>query len=179
MLVRKDPLLGALRIVVMTMLGFCCFAAALLVLATPFVAIFHADILAAFAAEGQDGLGWPFLTALILLMLGLAVLLGFLIYFFYLLMKITDTVRDGDPFVAENAVRLSRMGWTSIGGWLWSIVISVPGAWVASVIEGTGEQMQFQAEFGPSGPVMVLVLFVLARVFRHGAAMREDLEGTV
>jgi hypothetical protein len=29
------------------------------------------------------------------------------------------------------------------------------------------------------GLVVGLVLFILARVFRHGAAMREDLEGTV
>ena len=33
--------------------------------------------------------------------------------------------------------------------------------------------------FSLSGILMVLVLFILARVFRHGAAMREDLEGTV
>lgn len=179
MLVRKDPLLGALRIIVMAILGVCCFAAFLLAVMTPFVAIFQADILAELAAEGQGDLGWPFLTAVMLLMLGLAVMLGFLIYFFYLLMKITDTVRDGDPFVAENAVRLSRMGWTTIAGWLWSVALTIPGAWIASVIAGTGEKMQFQAEFGAGGPVMVLVLFVLARVFRHGAAMREDLEGTV
>ena len=30
-----------------------------------------------------------------------------------------------------------------------------------------------------TGFLIVLVLFILARVFRHGAAMREDLEGTV
>ena len=30
-----------------------------------------------------------------------------------------------------------------------------------------------------SGIVLVVVLFILARVFRHGAAMRADLEGTV
>ena len=30
-----------------------------------------------------------------------------------------------------------------------------------------------------SGVVMVVVLFILARVFRQGAAMRADLEGTV
>jgi hypothetical protein len=32
-------------------------------------------------------------------------------------------------------------------------------------------------DFG--GIILVLTLFVLARVFKHGAAMREDLEGTV
>ena len=29
------------------------------------------------------------------------------------------------------------------------------------------------------GLLMVIVLFILARVFKHGASMREDLEGTV
>jgi Fe-S cluster assembly ATPase SufC len=30
-----------------------------------------------------------------------------------------------------------------------------------------------------TGILLVIILFILARVFRHGAAMREDLEGTV
>jgi hypothetical protein len=30
-----------------------------------------------------------------------------------------------------------------------------------------------------SGLLLVLVLFILARVFRVGAAMRDDLEGTI
>ena len=29
------------------------------------------------------------------------------------------------------------------------------------------------------GLFIVLVLFILARIFRHGATMRDDLEGTV
>ena len=35
--------------------------------------------------------------------------------------------------------------------------------------------------FGPSpaGLLAILVIFVLARIFRHGAEMRADLEGTV
>ena len=30
-----------------------------------------------------------------------------------------------------------------------------------------------------SGILLVVILFILARVFRHGTTMREELEGTV
>lgn len=33
--------------------------------------------------------------------------------------------------------------------------------------------------FSLTGIMIVLLLFILARVFRRGAAMREDLDGTV
>ena len=36
-----------------------------------------------------------------------------------------------------------------------------------------------EASFDFGGLILILTLFILARVFRHGAAMREDLEGTV
>ena len=35
------------------------------------------------------------------------------------------------------------------------------------------------ADFSTNGLLLALVLFILARVFRTGAKMREDLEGTV
>lgn len=34
-------------------------------------------------------------------------------------------------------------------------------------------------DFSLSSLFLSLTLFILARVFRHGAAMRDDLEGTV
>ena len=41
------------------------------------------------------------------------------------------------------------------------------------------EELTADIEFSLTGVLLALVLFILARVFRHGAAMREDLEGTV
>jgi hypothetical protein len=44
-----------------------------------------------------------------------------------------------------------------------------------------GDINGFDIGFGlsPAGVAFVLLLFILARVFRQGAAMRDDLEGTV
>lgn len=86
---------------------------------------------------------------------------------------IVDTVRDGDPFVSENAARLLNMAWALLGLevlHLFSIAVAV-GA--------SNEKDNIDWSFSVTGWLAVLLLFVLARVFEHGARMREDLEGTV
>jgi hypothetical protein len=89
--------------------------------------------------------------------------------------RIVRTVQQGDPFEPANADRLARMGWLALGvtisGWL-----LVPLAfWLEQYFEelsvGNGPEL--------SGLVLSATLFILARVFRHGAAMRDDLQGTV
>lgn len=171
-----DPLLAVLRFIVMEVIGVLCFAAFMLLVATPFVLIFQDAVLKEIADATT---GSQPIVALVLLMLGAAALCGIAIRFFYLLMKITDTVRDGDPFIPENARRLTLMGWTAIAGHLWAFALAIPGLWFASSLKDRGETVDVDASFGGGGVILILVLFVLARVFRHGAAMREDLEGTV
>jgi hypothetical protein len=39
--------------------------------------------------------------------------------------------------------------------------------------------MHFKADVPLAGLFLALVLFILARVFREGTRMRDDLEGTV
>ncbi len=175
----RDPLLTALRFIVYFIMGVLAFAATMVLIGAPFVLIFQGDLLAELADKGVTGHGWPFIGALFSMLIGISVLLCIAIYFFYLLLKITDTVRDGDPFTPENATRLSRMGWTAIAGHVWGMIISIPAVYVASVAADAGENAKFNADFGGSGLILILVLFVLARVFRHGTAMRDDLEGTV
>ncbi|MEL7219331.1 MAG: DUF2975 domain-containing protein, partial [Pseudomonadota bacterium] len=63
-------------------------------------------------------------------------------------------------------------------------LLSIPLAALAlTLVEWAGdiEDVQFSIGdgFDLSGILMVIVLFILARVFRHGTRMREDLEGTV
>ena len=95
--------------------------------------------------------------------------------FMHLLTKIIGSVSKGDPFDAINARRLFRMGWLALAFQLIAIPIRM--------VEGEVDQMtgggsgDFAVSIG--GFVFVLTLFVLARVFAHGAAMRDDLEGTV
>ncbi|ATY32038.1 DUF2975 domain-containing protein [Sphingomonas psychrotolerans] len=89
--------------------------------------------------------------------------------------RIVRTVQDGDPFEPGNADRLARMGWLALGvtaaGWLLMPVVS----WLSQHLE----ELSVQGGSSLGGLGLALTLFILARVFRHGAAMRDDLQGTV
>ena len=87
------------------------------------------------------------------------------------LAKIIATVGRGDPFTLANAARLSRMAWAAIAVQL----INVAQTLMTMYLPSNG----MNTPLSLTGLAVGLVLFVLARVFRHGAAMREDLEGTV
>ena len=91
------------------------------------------------------------------------------------LRAIVDTVREGDPFVADNARRLQTIAWAYLGLELLHIAVGIVAASSGSVAQPLDIHWRFS--FTPW--VAVLLLFVLARVFDHGARMRADLEGTV
>jgi len=91
------------------------------------------------------------------------------------LRAIVDTVREGDPFVAANAERLQTIAWAYLGLELLHLGVGVVAAGSAS----SGQPLDVHWRFSVTPWVAVLLLFVLARVFDHGARMRADLEGTV
>ena len=91
------------------------------------------------------------------------------------LRAIVDTVRDGDPFVAANARRLQTIAWAYLGLELLHIAVGV----VAASSGSSAQPLDVHWRFSVTPWVAVLLLFVLARVFDHGARMRADLEGTV
>jgi hypothetical protein len=91
------------------------------------------------------------------------------------LRAIVDTVRDGDPFVAANAARLQTIAWAYLGLELLHIAVGV----VASRSGSAAQPLDLHWRFSVTPWVAVLLLFVLARVFDHGARMRADLEGTI
>jgi len=93
------------------------------------------------------------------------------------LASIVETVRIGDPFVALNAKRLETIAWALLGLQLLRLVVG----FVISVVAKQAEPLHIDInwDFSIVGWLAVLLLFVLARVFEHGARMREDLEGTV
>lgn len=173
----RDPLLTALRAIIWFAIGVLCLAAFGLIVGSPFVVIFQSDIAAELLKEGKTA---PpgFFAALVFLLLGIAAIVIMGIYFFWNLLAITDTVRDGDPFIPENARRLTRMGWLVVAIYVGGFIVAIPGAWVASIAADAGDA-NFEVGGDGSGIILVLVLFVLARVFRKGTEMREELEGTV
>ena len=91
------------------------------------------------------------------------------------LLAIVETVREGDPFVAANAQRLQVIAWVLLALNLLSIVIGAIGQSVST----PAHPVHLDAGFSINGWLTVLLTFLLARVFAKGAAMREDLEGTV
>jgi hypothetical protein len=71
------------------------------------------------------------------------------------------------------------MGWIAVGGYALATVIDAIASWIKSVAGEAGKDINVDVGLDGGGVLLILVLFILARVFRQGAAMREDLEGTV
>jgi len=92
-----------------------------------------------------------------------------------LLLHIVESVRTGDPFVLENAERLQAIAWWMLGGQLLHLLVGA----LARLASTPAQELDIDWSFSFTPWVAVLLLFVLARVFAHGARMREELEGTV
>ena len=155
-------------------------AAAALAIALPVLLFMQDRINLELAEEYAGSVGpLPILPIVAVIVLALAAIV-LLYLFFGKLRRIIGTVGEGDPFVPDNADRLSAMAWMMLGVYLLGIAISVVGVTVtnwASQLDGV--HVSSGISFDASSILLVIILFILARVFRHGAAMREDLEGTV
>jgi hypothetical protein len=91
------------------------------------------------------------------------------------LLAIVRTVREGNPFVAMNALRLRTIAWSLLMLQLLGAVISI----IARSISSPAHEVRIETGLSMAGWLAVVLTFVLARVFAVGIAMREDLEGTV
>lgn len=87
---------------------------------------------------------------------------------------IVKTVGGGDPFVGENAERLKLCGWALLA----LQVLQIAVGWIANSVSTKALPIDIEG-FSISGWLSVLLVFVLAQVFQHGARMRDDLAGTV
>jgi hypothetical protein len=87
------------------------------------------------------------------------------------LLAIVDSVRDGDPFILDNARRLDAIAWRTAALEGIRLVILA----IAAVVWERGRLGSFTI----APWLAVLMLFVLAGVFAQGARMRADLDGTV
>lgn len=172
-----DPLLLAAKLIVGFAIGIMIFAMVMIGLGLGALAtVERAEIIGQLAKVGAPAnMAW-LVAAALALALGL-LFLG--VRFMIELFGIMDTVGTGDPFAPENGSRLSRMGWLAIGAQ--GIALALKG--VVKVLEPyaikAGKPIDLEFDLDMSGVLLVLILFILARVFRHGAAMRADLEGTV
>ena len=171
----RDPLLGTVRLALSVgMIGAIAFTAISLVSA-PLALLWRSGILAEISRRGAITLPPEFIWVIcgICLLIALAALIGFL--FLRELRRIVDTVADGDPFIPDNARRLERMGWLSVATQL----IAIPAGMLAGWATYLAHVRYLDIGLSLGGVFLALILFVLARVFRTGAQMRAELEGTV
>jgi hypothetical protein len=84
------------------------------------------------------------------------------------------TVAVGDPFVAANAGRLEVIGWALLA---WQVIDLATGAVVTWTARIGADVVGWTPNL--AGWLVTLLVFVLARVFAAGTAMRDELEGTI
>lgn len=172
----RDPLLIAARVVITLILALLALAGVAMLTGIPAVLWFKAELLAALTRHSGEAVGAG-VVAQICMALGLFAVIAALAFRFLLLLRqIIDSVALGDSFAPVNAGRLTRMGWLVVAIEVLSIPAGVLAHWIDAAVHGGG-----RPEFGMglAGILMALLLFVLARVFREGTRMRQELEGTV
>ena len=90
------------------------------------------------------------------------------------LASIVASAGQGDPFVPANAVRLQQIGWALLA----LQMLDVPCALLSRFWPSLGSAAP-SGDISVGGWLATLMVFVLARVFATGSAMRDDLTGTV
>ena len=128
------------------------------------------------AAGAPDGTYLAIIAVLVLIWLSLSLSMLFVRQ----LRAIVESVHQGDPFEPVNASRLTRMGWYALGiqacQFMIEPFVTTYGEYAQAI--GSG-RFGMGSDASLTGVAMAVTLFILARVFRQGAAMREELEGTV
>ena len=176
----NDPLLLAGKVATIFMQIAMGIGATALVVGIGAALIFRGKMVAEYAQEvGDPNVVFPVFLLIGVMLIGLAIVAAMFV-FFGKLRAIIGTVGEGDPFQPANADRLSMMGWLVLGVQLLILPATAMGIQLAQFADEL-EDVNFTVDggFDLSAILMTIVLFILARVFRHGAAMREDLEGTV
>ncbi len=169
---QHDPLLSVARLLLGLAAGVFAIGAGALTLAIPVIVVMRDAVMKHLATQGTPPDAFWAIVA-IMTFGAVAAALGF--FFFRHLFRIVGSVGQGDAFTPVNAERLSAMGWISVV----VHVLGIPVGAVAHWVEDVSENFSADFDVSPSGILLALILFILARVFRQGAAMREELEGTV
>jgi hypothetical protein len=123
--------------------------------------------------------GHVFLIVALAVLAGIAIL-ALALLIFWAVRQIVGSATGGDPFVTANADRLARIGWLLVA--IYAVQFAMRLAMGAMVPPQLKEHLKFDGfgfDFSPLGLLAILLIFVLAQIFRHGSEMRAELEGTV
>lgn len=177
--IKTDPLLAGAQGLLWFFIGLLCLAMFFIALGIPMAAFFQEHVVAEAAAKGITA-GPELVGAVLIMLVAVLALLSLTLYFVVLLLRIVRSVKDGDPFIAENAERLSRMGWVALATQVVMLPLGAMALWIAEITKDIeGVHVDGGVDISGEGILLVLVLFILARVFRKGTEMRAELEGTV
>lgn len=111
--------------------------------------------------------------AIIAGLVGASLYLGGILVIVGSLRRIFMTLTAGDPFHPDNVARLRLIGLMLAGLELGRYAFLAISAWLLPGIN------KVDAQFAPTGWFSVLVVFVLAEVFREGARLRREAELTI
>ncbi|MFN2099577.1 DUF2975 domain-containing protein [Altererythrobacter sp. MF3-039] len=173
---KTDPLLLAGKLITYIGQGLMAIAGVALTIALPLIIFFQDKVQAEWREEMATTADFPTLWLVAILIIAAAVV-ALVFLFLGRLRAIINTVGEGDPFVPENAERLTFMAWVMLAIQIVAIPAVAIAIYLQKALEGTDASIDAQLDL--SGIILVIMLFILARVFRHGTVMREDLEGTV
>ncbi|GAA4045483.1 DUF2975 domain-containing protein [Parerythrobacter jejuensis] len=172
----SDPLLAAGKILSGILMGLTGLVTIILIGVIPILLLNQADFAKAVVEHGGDNASAAMAASIGLLLLAAAVTATAFI-FFRLLKDIVNSVGENDPFTLDNAKRLSTMGWIALAFQVASFPIAGLVAYLGTLVPL--ENLTVDYDFSLTGVLLAIVLFILARVFRYGAELREDVEGTV
>lgn len=177
----EDALLLLGRMIARLLQWVCAIAGGVVCLLIPVAALVSQGMMPGFGGANRSDTIEASPLSVIAIAALLALIFAALSYFFGKLRAIIASVSEGDPFTPENATRLNAMAWLFLGVKVSTMLVAGLRHHLASLMD-KGESGGSVLGFGlydVDAILIVIVLFILARVFRHGAAMREDLEGTV
>lgn len=170
----SDPLLTIAKVLIIFIMGVLAFAGIIVLACIPGIFIFGTEV-APELASGELPLSGKAMIAVLLAAIAGLLYLGW--RFFGAMLAIIKSVGEGDPFVPANADRLTAMAWIMLAINVAVLPVAGLGIYIMQTFGEEPGTVDAGVDFG--GIVLILVLFILARVFRQGTAMRDDLEGTV
>ena len=170
-----DILLISVWWLLTVLLVLCAALAVFCLLAYPIILINRDFFLAGFGKMGIDASALPWIG--VLGVLG-AIQLTLTYFFLRHLRRMIGSVAHGHPFDRVNADRLRSMAWLSVA----SQIVAVPMTRLIVWFDALPQKPNVHHDsdgLSMGAIILTLVLFVLARVFRTGAEMQDELEGTV
>jgi hypothetical protein len=173
----RDPLLSVSRAILWVLTIVLAVAVGACAIAIPALIFTQGSTATSFARAFPGCDPWKVIVAIVAVLALAILLLLLVISCLRLLRQIVDTVGEGDPFIPVNAQRLTTMAWLVLAIQVVLVPMEAIGVWIAQF--DPKEHVHIDAGISGNGLLLMLVLFVLARVFRQGTAMREELEGTI